>query len=363
MTAARRWLLVAVVAVLVTAPPVLLAHWPARVSSLSAVEVTARIQKSAGLPWSGQATTRGTLQVPKTDSFGDVARLLSDESQLRVWWHDGSHWRVDRTRASGESDLIRDGGLVTQWRFESEKATVTPYSTVRLPDESDVLPSTLAARMLSGAKPSELSRLPTRRVAGHSSAGLRLDPADARSTIDHVDIWADEGSGLPTRVAVYAVGRPRPVLTTRLTTLDLSAPPISVTQFQPADGVTLSFNRTIDEAAGANAFAPFVPPDSAAGLARRGDRTALGAVGVYGQGPTAIIAIPLRGNVASALRTQLRKSTSTTETPAGTGLTVGPLSVLVPPGRYGAVLLAGTVTPATLENAAADVRAHGRFVR
>lgn len=361
MTPARRWLLVAVVAVLVTTPALLRAHWPAQASSLSAVEIRARIQQSAELSWSGQATTRGTLQVPVTSSFSAVAGLLSDESQLRVWWHDGAHWRVDQTRPTGESDLIRDGGLATQWRFESEKATVTPYSTVRLPDKSDVLPPTLAARMLSGAKPSELSRLPARRVAGHDSAGLRLDPADTRSTIDHVDIWADEGSGLPTQVEVYAEGRPRPVLATQLTDLDLGVPPASVTQFHAPQGVKVSFRGAIDAAAGANAFAPFVPPSSVAGLARRGEPSDLGAVGVYGRGPTAIIAIPLRGNIAAALRTQLRKSGSSTDTAEGTGLSVGPLSVLVPPGHYGAVLLAGTVTPATLEEAASDVRAHGRF--
>ncbi len=49
----------------------------------------------------------------------------------------------------------------------------------------------------------ELSRLPARRVAGRSAAGLRLVPADPASTIARVDVWADEASGLPLRVEVY----------------------------------------------------------------------------------------------------------------------------------------------------------------
>ncbi|MEP6815690.1 MAG: hypothetical protein ABI873_09085 [Marmoricola sp.] len=364
MTPARRWLLVAVVAVLVTAPAALLAHWPASASNLTAVELRAKIGASAKLGWSGQATTRGTLQVPKTDSFSGLAGLLSEDTDLRVWWRDDTHWRVDQTRVSGESDQYRYGGLVTTWRFESEQASITPYSPVRLPDVSDVLPSTLAARMLSGARPAELTRLPAQRVAGHNSAGLRLNPADPRSTIGHVDIWADESSGVPTRVQVYAAGRPRlPVLSTRLIELHVGPPAESVTKFQAPDGVRASFHEVIDEAAGANAFAPFIPPDSIAGLHRSGSLDKRGAVGVYGRGPTAIIAIPLRDEVASALRDQLRKSRSSTETTGGTGLAVGPLTVLLPDGRRGAVLLAGTVTPATLELAAADVRAHGQFFR
>lgn len=363
MTPARRWLLVAVVAVLVTAPTLLVTHWPAKASDLTAVELRARISDSAKLSWSGQAKTRGTLQVPTSSSFSGVSRLLSDQSDLRVWWRDGTHWRVDRTRASGESDLYRYGGLVTTWRFESEKATITPHSSVRLPDDSDVLPSTLAARMLAGAKPTELSRLPARRIAGHDSPGLRLEPADPRSTIRRVDIWADEASGLPTRVEVYAAGSGRPVLSTELTELDLSAPPESVTRFNAPEGVRLRFQRAIDDAAGANAFAPFIPPQTLAGLERGGEIDGRGAVGIYGRGPTAMIAIPLRHNVAHALSAQLRKSKASTESNAGTSLAVGPLSVLVTFDRRGATLLAGTVTPETLDRAAADVRENGAYYR
>jgi hypothetical protein len=361
MTPARRWLLVAVVVVLVTAPVVLLKHLPAKASDLTAAGLLSQIRDSSDRAWSGQAITRGTLQVPKSDSFGDVARLLSQDSSLRVWWHDPTHWRIDRTRASGESDRYRYGGLVTTWSFESEKATITPYSSVRLPDESDVLPSTLAARMLSGATSSELSRLPARRIAGHDSAGLRLDPADPRSTIDHVDIWADEGSGLPTRVEVYTGGRAVPVLSTRLTRLDLGTPPASITKFNAPDGVRVSFDRTIDDAAGANAFAPFIPPNTVAGLARRGELDERGAVGVYGRGPTAIIVIPLRDNVGFDLRDQLRKSKSSTESNGGTGLRIGPLTVLVSNERRGTILLAGTVTPETLERASSDVHELGSY--
>lgn len=68
----------------------------------------ARIDQVAGTSWSGEVRTQGTLQIPDTDSFGGIARLLGEES-MRVWWRDAARWRVDRIRSTGESDLVRDG--------------------------------------------------------------------------------------------------------------------------------------------------------------------------------------------------------------------------------------------------------------
>ena len=57
---------------------------------------------------------------------------------------------------------------------------------VRLPDTADLLPNELARRVLEGARPGELSRLPAQRVAGHDALGLRLTPANPQSSIGHV---------------------------------------------------------------------------------------------------------------------------------------------------------------------------------
>jgi outer membrane lipoprotein-sorting protein len=356
MTSPVRWLLVVVVAALVTTPLALGHLRPAQATSLSATELLAMVHRSAGAGWSGEVHTQGALQVPVSDSFSGVTRLLGDETTLRVWWRDSKHWRVDRTRASGESDLVRNGDATSTWSYESEKVTFTPYSTIRLPDESDVLPSTLAARLLSGAQPRELARIRDRRVAGIASAGLRLVPADPRSTIARVDVWVDEKSGLPTQVEVYADGRRQPVLSTEVTALHVGTPAASTVAFHVAAGVRVEHRRALDEAAGANAFAPFQPPAVVAGLPRRGSGADLGAVGIYGRGPTALIAFPLRTEIAIDLRKQLLRSKKTHETDAGVGIEAGPLSVLLTRGVHAAYLLTGTVTPETLVAAAADLR-------
>ncbi|MCL8253167.1 hypothetical protein AERO_17415, partial [Aeromicrobium fastidiosum] len=174
MNSTGRWLLVVGVAAALVAAPIVVRVLPASGSDVTAAALGERIAASSSVPWSGEVRTRGTLQVPDTDSFGGVVDLLGESKTLRVWWRDATHWRVDDTRQTGESDLVRDDTSLTRWVFESGTATITPYATVRLPDTSDVLPSRLAARLLGGATTDELSRLPSRRVAGRSLSLIHI---------------------------------------------------------------------------------------------------------------------------------------------------------------------------------------------
>jgi hypothetical protein len=356
MVPAVRWLVVAAVALGLAAAPAVGRVIPARSSDVSASTLAHRIRAAHSMGWSGEVASQGALAVPiSASAFSSVARLLGQRTDLRVWWRGPTNWRVDRLRSTGESDLVRDGGLIVRWSYEDNKVNFTPYSSIRLPDDADIVPDELAHRMLSGARASELSRLPSRRIAGHSAAGLRLVPSDPRSTITRVDIWADEGSGLPLQVDVYGVGKSHPVLSTRLISVSLHEPSPKQANFELSSGLDFSRGIALDDAAGANAFAPFVPPARVAGLPRLGDTLDFGAVGVYGRGPTAILAIPLRDFVARGLRTELRKSQDSRDEGNRIALEIGPISVLLANVAKGHFLIAGTVTPTTLLAAAKDL--------
>lgn len=344
--------------VMITAPAVGRA-WPTSDSDLSVAALRDRIDRSVSAGWTGEVRTQGTLQIPDTDSFGGIARLLGEESTLRVWWRDPLRWRVDRIRSTGETDLLLDGGRLVSWNFESRTATVSPYSTVRLPDDADLLPSRLVARLLSGASVRELERLPARRIAGHRAPGLRLTPAGDRSTIRRVDLWADSESGLPLRVEVFGADDRGPVVISRVVRLDQSTSGAKLVVPALAPQVKVRFRDALDVAAGANAFAPYELPTSLAGLDRRGDPSSLGAVGVYGRGPTALVAIPLRRGLAGRVRDQISTSANARQTSAGTALEVGPLTILLTRGGRDrpSFVLGGTVTPETLQDAAAELRA------
>jgi hypothetical protein len=353
-----RWLVVLFTAAALVATPIAMGARPALPSNISAVDLAARLQQSAPAAWSGFVETSGTLPVPDNESFATLAQLLGENTQLRVWWRNVDNWRVDRIRSTGETDLFRQRGYTIRWVFESETATYSPVSKIRLPDASDLLPPTLARELMRDARDDELSRLPSKRVAGIDAPGLRLTPDESASTVAHVDIWAEPGSGLPLRVELYGVGEQHPVLTTTLLKLSLSEPSAATTDFDPAPGVQVNYEESVDVAAAANAFAPYDLPASLAGLRSR-DGQDPGAVGIYGRGPTALIALPLRGRVAGPLRRQLSDRGSVQLTDVGILAPVGPVGLLITPfrGRRGAFLLAGTVNSATLQRAAAELLA------
>ena len=347
-----RWLVVLLAAAALVATPLAVGARPAVASDVAAPELAGRVQRSATVAWSGYVESTGTLQVPDSDSFANLAQLLGEDNDLRVWWRGADDWRVDRIRSTGETDLFRRGGASVRWVFESETATVTPVSAVRLPDASDLLPPTLGRALLQGVRAEELVRLPARRVAGVDAPGLRLTPAGPAASLDHVDLWADPESGLAVRVDLYGPGAVRPLLTTALRTLDVGLPPASTTLFVPPDDVTVTYDDSVDVAAAANAFAPFDLPATLAGLPSR-DGADPGAVGIYGRGPTTVLALPLRGQVARPLRERLRASATAADSGLGTLAPLGPVSLLLTRDRgRGVLLLAGTVTPETLERAA-----------
>jgi hypothetical protein len=352
-----RWLIVLVTAAVLVGTPVAIGARPVAASNVSAVELARLMQGSAGVAWSGYVETSGTLQVPDSDAFVNLAQLLGENNRLRVWWRSAEDWRVDRIRSTGETDLFRQGQRSVRWVFESERATVSRVSEIRLPDASDLLPPTLARALLQGVRDDELSRLPTRRLAGIAAPGVRLVPADTATALARVDLWADPQTGLPLRVELYGNPDQRAVLTTTLREVNLESPEAATTEFFPHPGTEVVFEESVDVAAAANAYAPFDLPSSLAGLMSRSGEDP-GAVGIYGRGPTTLIALPLRGQVAGPLRQRLRDSAAAEETSVGTLAPVGPVGLLVTPrNRGGSFLVAGTVTSATLQQAAAELLA------
>ena len=358
----RRWLIVVATAAALVLVPVAIAARPVAAFHQSAAELADRVRASATVPWSGLVETTGTLQLPDSASFANVAQLMGDSNRLRVWWRGADDWRVDRIRSTGERDLFQNGGRSIRWVFESQSATISPVSTVRLPDAYDVLPTVLARSMLQAARENELTRLPARRVAGIDAPGLRLVPHEEGTTIAHVDLWADPQTGLALQVELYGVTDRRPVLNTTVVDFHRGLPPATTTRFVPAAGVKLAYEDSIDVAAAANAFAAYDLPISVAGLPSRTGSDP-GAVGTYGRGPTTVFVLALRAQVAGPLRRQLRASPSAQRTQVGTISSVGPIGLLVTPGRFGPLepgggfLLAGTVTSEVLERAAGQLLA------
>ena len=352
MTPARRWLVVAFGVLALIAAPIVVAAWPVDDPDVSATELLDRMRAADDSGYSGYVESVGGIGLPVTDDFTDVADLLGGTNRLRVWWRGDDDWRVDRLEAAGEVDLFADGPLTTSWDYEALRATRTAEEWAFLPRSVDLLPPLLAERLLDGATSEELSRLPAERIAGRVAPGLRLTPAAPQASVDHVDVWVDEETGLPLKVEVWGTTGP-PAVSTEFVDVSLEPPPASMTRFVPPPGVTDMFEGPT------NVADPFSVatdlPDELAGLS--GEVVPDFQLGRYGTGATQLAVAPLEGDVAEALREQLGDTTGAVVDRFGTRLAAGSMRVLLTPcgGDQPSWLLVGTVTDNTITAAAQQV--------
>lgn len=348
-------------ALLVATPPVIV-RWPVPVSDDGAAGLLARVQGSRDTPYSGYAQSVGGVVLPVTNALGGLPDLLGGTTTLRTWYRGPDDWRVDTVRLTGERDLYRGASGIWSWDYEADTAVLTPVPepSLRLPRAGDLLPTTLGQRLLSEARAAEVSRLPTRRVAGRDAPGLRLVPAERQSTVREVDVWVDPATGLPLRVEVLGADSTRPVVSTAFLDFSSDSPDADTTRFAPPPGSSVQQQGGTDIASFADRIDAPAPPASIDGLPRqRGPGGAAGmspggSVGVYGRGVTVMVAAPLPRRAAASLLEQLRRSPGAKDDDTGVALAVGPLSLRVttPAGDGRSYLLAGTVTPATLTSAA-----------
>ncbi|MEN3359318.1 MAG: hypothetical protein V7637_3300 [Mycobacteriales bacterium] len=375
-----RWGLVLAGVSVLAALPSTLRLLPAADRDISAAALQAKIAGSAQAGYSGYAEAVGGLRLPLTDQFTALVDLFGQRTTLRVWWRGRDDWRVDSLTPTGENDVHRDARGTWSWDYEASRAVRAAEPPVRLPQPADLDPAALGRRLLAEADPAELTRLPARRVAGRDALGLRLHPADPHTTITRVDVWADADTGVPLRVEVAGAGADRPVVEAAYLDFSTGRPAARTVAFVPPRGNDVEVSGGSDDlAARLNRRIRIQPPDQLAGYRRRQRVEGLGAVGTYGRGVTVLAVSPLPSRIAEPLAEQLAKTPGVVKTEPSEQrstmadgkttlitlsgnrsmlLTVGPLSVMLvlpltvdSPGW----LLAGTVTPATLQQAADTV--------
>jgi len=352
MTPVRRWLVVALGVLALIAAPIAVAAWPVDDPDVSAEDLVERMRAATDRGYSGYVESVGGIALPVTDDFTDVAELLGGTNRLRVWWRGDGDWRVDRLEPAGEIDLFADGALTTTWDYEALRATRTAAEWAFLPRSVDLLPPLLAERLLDGATSEEVSRLPAERIAGRVAPGLRLTPAAPQASVDHVDIWVDDDTGLPLKVEVWGPAGP-PAVSTEFVDFSLEPPPAGTTNFVPPPGITEALEGPKNVADPLSVGVAL--PDRLAGLS---GRVVSGfELGRYGTGATQLAVAPLEGDVAEALREQLGDTTGAVVDRFGTRLAAGPMRVLLTPcgGDHPSWLLVGTVTEDTITTAAEQV--------
>lgn len=364
MTRSERWAIVGtlVVALAVTPLVVRVLPVPGARTSRSASALLERMRTSWTRPYAGYVESTGSLALPISNQFDSVVTLLGARTLLRVWWRSSDDWRVDTLSSTGERSIRTSPEAVWQWDFEDNRVTLLapdPAGEVRLPAERDSLPPQLAARLLSGATPDELSTLPSRRVAGRPADGLRLHPVEPLSTIGRVDVWADRVSGIPVLVEVF--GKTPGVAALSSTFLDFTptAPSAQDIAFTPPAGSRIRSGAPFDVVSIVRQFSPATAPASLLGLPRTTSLTGYDTIGQYGRGVTQVLAAALPRRLARSLRDQLDVAAGVTRLPEGLAVTVGPIGLLLtdagPTGQDW--LVTGTVTSQGLARAAGELAA------
>lgn len=353
-----RWAVVLAGVALLTLLPSLVGRAPVPASGLSARALLARIVHSGTVPHSGYAESSGGLALPVSGQLNSLTELLGGHTQQRVWWRGPDDWRVDTVTATGETDLHQSAEGAFSWDYESNRVTVLtgPEARIRLPAARDLLPSELGRRLLGGATAAEVSRIGNRRVAGRPTAGLRLRPSAPQSSIDRVEVWADEATGVPLQVDAYARGGSRPSMAATFLTYSPVVPSAATTRFDVPPGARIRGSDRVDLLRYIDLQDQVNLPGILAFAIRNDTVLGGGSVGVYGRGVTQFVVLRLPDQAAYTLREQLDPSRAVDQAKRVT-LAVGPLSLLLtPPDREGhTFLLVGTVTLAGLGQAADDL--------
>jgi hypothetical protein len=364
--AVRRWAVVAVGLALLCGLPVIASALPVSVPQLTASQLRGRILASAGESYAGYAESNATFGLPSLTGFSGLTSLFDGVTKMRVWRATATRWRVDVLSDAGEQDTYQLGSSTYLWDSGEQLLTeVLGAQPVRLPRAADLVPPTLAARVLAEAGPqARFSLLTPVRVAGQSAAGLRITPADPASTVGQVDIWAAPASGLPLMVEIFGRGSGRPALETQFFQVSPWRPdPRVLTPVRgPGTGFTTTRASTLPGALRNLVLTTL--PARLAGRVRLPVQPGFSSIGVYGGGLATFVVVGVRGDAGRTLISDARSdggAALSLSSGASGVLISAPLvnAVLVRPARAAhrcvTFLIAGTVSPQVLEQAANSV--------
>lgn len=360
----RRWAVVSagaalVVAAVALAPDVIAGARAGDTEAPPPRELLARAQRSGTVAFSALAQSRGTLGLPDLPRFGSVAALLGGTTQARVWWATPTSWRVAVLGATGEQDTYGAAEDVVRWDYERNTVSFEAAALgARLPRADDLLAPQATRRLLAGVGPSDtVTLLPAAEVGGRAAFGLRIVPADARSTIARADVWVDQRSALPLRLRLVARSG-EDALVTELSDVRLEAPSPAVLAHPHPRGATYRGGAP-DLLAAIDQNPTFALPDQLAGLAVT--RSLLQGTASYGDGLVRFSVLPLPLRTAHEVLDNARSAGSAPVEVSGgeaVGIASSLVNAVVVHGReQHAYLIAGLVRTEVLAQAAQELLA------
>jgi hypothetical protein len=350
---------------LLCALPAVHSALPVSAPRVSAGQLRARILTAASLPYAGYAESNATFGLPPLNGFTVVTSLLDGVTRMRVWQASQDSWRVDVLADVGESDTYQTPRSTFIWDSGSDLLTeVFGQYPVRLPRPADLVPPALAARLLRTVGPgARFTGLPPHRIAGLTAAGLRVIPGDPASTVGHIDIWSEPGSGLALQVEIYGRGAGRPALASQFLQVNAWHPAKSILTPQRGPGTAFTETDAADLEGALSNLGPAVLPRELAGRSRVPTPAGFGQIGIYGRGLATFAVLELGTGSGTQLISDaeldggLRLSLPNHATAVIVRTPLITAILLHPRNAIGTFVLAGLVVPKVLEQAARDLAA------
>lgn len=299
--------------VLLCALPTIDSALPPVVPSVPPAQIRQHILAAEDRPFAGYAESDASFGLPSLEGFGGVTSLLDGVTRMRVWQAAPDHWRVDVLSDAGEDDTYETPHGSYLWDSGSELLTqVLGQSPVRLPRPDDLLPPTLAIRLLREAgRRARLTALPAQRVAGISAIGLRVTPDDPASTIAGVEIWADPGSWLPLEVEIFGRDSGQPAIETEFLQVSSWRPDESTLTPQRGPGTAFTQTGASDLSGALSDLGSVILPAALAGRPRAAAPLGFGQVGIYGRGLATFAVLEIDGTTGLNLIADARSDGGT----------------------------------------------------
>jgi hypothetical protein len=355
---------VAGIVVVLCALPAIDSALPVSVPQVSAAQLRTRILDSASRPYAGYAESDASFGLPALAGFSNVTSLLDGVTRMRVWQAAPDNWRVDVLSDASEQDTYQTPRALYIWDSGSELLTeVLGRYPVRLPRAADLLPPSLAQRLLREAgSRARVSGLAPRRVAGIAAAGLRITPNDPASTVAQIDIWAEPASGLPLEVEIFGRSGGRPALASQFLQVSSWRPVRAILTPQHGAGTAFTQATAADLSGALGNLGPVILPGSLAGRARVPAPPGFEQVGIYGRGLATFAVLEIGGATGLTLIGDARLDGGTPlKLRHGSGVIVSTSLITAvlehPSATAGTFVLAGFVSRGLLRQAAADLAA------
>ena len=196
-----------------------------------------------------ETSSLGLPSLPGTGNPTSLSSLLTGSHTIRIWYADGSHFRVAVPQNMSESDLIRNGG--NAWLWESTNNTVTHltvpagaansrHAAAVSPKASSAPPMTpqqAANEVLAKVGPTTTVRVDSNvSVAGEAAYQLVLAPKSSSSLVGEIRIAVDGTRNVPLRVQVFAKGAKTPAVQIGFTSISFVKPAAANFAFTPPAG-------------------------------------------------------------------------------------------------------------------------------